>query len=75
MSPVTKVEQAPKERATGVKDESMKTVMWIVGIHKNIRPEMRKYCKWTLWVQNEVLAGNVYNGKISDESLGRLLDN
>jgi hypothetical protein len=70
MSPITKNEWVAKEAQTGQKDDGNgKTVLWLVGLHRGVRPDMVRYYRWTLWVQKEVLSGRLYNGAVKDEAL------
>ena len=75
MSPITRNEWSIKEKETGKRDDGNgKTVGWLVGIHRHARKDMLKYYRWTSWVQNEVLSGGLYNGKVRDSSLPGLLE-
>jgi hypothetical protein len=69
MSPITKNEWATKENETGQRDGHGKTVMWLVGLHRRAPAHMLRYYQWTLWVQQEVLNGNIYNGRVGEDAL------
>ena len=73
MTPVTKVELEFKERETGRREgQNGQTVAWLVGIHKRVPRHLRGYFAWTMWVEKEVLNGNLYNGKAKIEGAGGL---
>ena len=62
-----------KEASTGRREDGNgKTVAWLVGIHKRVPWELRKYFSWTMWVQKEVLSGRLYVGRVRDEDMGSL---
>lgn len=73
MAPVTKVEFTQKETLTGKKNEDYgKTVAWLVGIHRRVPDELKKYFAWTLWIQEETLAGRLHDARIREEDMGSL---
>ena len=73
MTPVTKVELEFKEREIGKREgQNGQTVAWLVGIHKRVPRHLRLYFAWTMWVEKEVLNGNLYNGKAIIEGAGGL---
>lgn len=73
MTPITHLELSSKEKEIGKKDDGDgKTVTWLVGIHKRVPKELEGYFAWTMWVQEEVLSGRLYSGRVSDEEIGNL---
>lgn len=68
MAPVTKSEQQFKEAVVGKQlDDNGKTVAWLVGIHRRVPDQFKKYFAWTKWVEEEVLSGRLFNGRVRDE--------
>lgn len=43
------------------------TSRWFPALHNNIPDELREYCEWTLWVENEVKQDRVYNGVVKKQ--------
>jgi hypothetical protein len=65
MSPVTRAEQRFKEAEVGKQlNDNGKTVAWLVGIHRRVPNEYKKYFAWTKWVQDQVLSGFLFSGRV-----------
>jgi hypothetical protein len=71
MTPITKNEWAGREShmeadlsAASVKGGSAR---WLAALHSNIPVPMLKYYQWTLWVEQEVQQGRVYDGRYSED--------
>lgn len=67
MTPITSNEWAGREQTTQTSDK--KTGRWLIALHRNILPSMLQYYEWTMWVQQEVYHGRVYNGKYLESSM------
>jgi hypothetical protein len=65
MTPITKNEQVGRERPTVADDGG--SARWLVALHSNIPVLMLKYYEWTLWIEQEVQQGRVYNGQYSED--------
>ena len=35
------------------------TARWLVALHCDIKPEMRPYYEWPIWVENEMAMGRL----------------
>jgi hypothetical protein len=58
MTPFTRRETAGSRRrnATMGQNNDGTTARWLVALHRNIKPEMRPYYEWPIWVETEVAA-------------------
>lgn len=61
MTPITRAEW--KDRESYKSDEGDGTTgRWLRTLHSTIPVHMLKYYEWTLWVDDEVQRGRLYNG-------------
>ena len=58
MTPFTRRETAGSRRRNAIMGQNNDgtTARWLVALHRNIKPEMRPYYEWPIWVENAVAA-------------------
>ncbi|KAE8448950.1 hypothetical protein EG329_008746 [Mollisiaceae sp. DMI_Dod_QoI] len=61
MTPITKAEQRGRESAAAGEGDGT-TGRWLKTLHSNIPAHLLEYYEWTLWVDDEVQKGRLYNG-------------
>lgn len=61
MTPFTRRETIGSKRrsATMGQNNDGTTARWLVALHRNIKPEMRPYYEWPIWVENAVAVGKL----------------
>ena len=69
MNPVASKEAMPRTEASPSATCPVKeigraaTAGWLVSLHRDIDGDLlRKYCVWTRWIEEEVLAGRLLDG-------------
>ncbi|KUJ12226.1 uncharacterized protein LY89DRAFT_225053 [Mollisia scopiformis] len=64
MTPITKSEWKDRESAARESDEvgDGSTGRWLKTLHDNMPLHLIEYYEWTLWIDDEVQKGRIYNG-------------
>jgi hypothetical protein len=59
MTPFTRRETIGSQRrnASAMQRTDGTTARWLVHLHRHIKPEMKKYYEWPIWVEKAVAAG------------------
>jgi hypothetical protein len=65
MTPITVKEKEGRARST--EDNDGVTARWLIALHSNIAPSMVTYYEWTMWIEQEVNRGRIYNSEYPEE--------
>ena len=63
MTPITNSERVSR-KVPDDPEEKNKSVGWLLGLHANIPPRLLKYYEWTMWIEDQVRNGKLYNGVV-----------
>lgn len=68
MTPITRGETSHRKAVNPTADNDytkrseVPTVGWLVPLHSSIPADMLEYFEWTIWIENQVRNGKLYNG-------------
>lgn len=68
MTPITEGEYSHRKLVNPTADNEyttrsdVPTVGWLASLHSSIPTDMLEYFEWTIWIENQVRNGKLYNG-------------